>query len=121
MSRIPREYQRGDIVRARFDPIEGSEQGGTRPALVISPSKINRSGSVVILAALTSRKTDNVYPFEAFVPAGEGNLDRDSKVMLRQVRGMDKARIMGFVGALSPKAMTEVDVALRIAVGLDKI
>ncbi len=115
------EFRRGDVVRARFDPIEGSEQGGTRPALILSPTRLNRSGSVVLVAAITSRKTDNVYPYETFLSSGEGGLNRDSKVMLRHLRSMNKVRLTSFLGQISDETMNEVDAALKIAVGLEKI
>lgn len=54
--------RRGDVVRVRLDPIEGSEQGGERPALVLSPDLINEHSPVVLIAAITSQKTDRVYP-----------------------------------------------------------
>src|SRR5438132_13402 len=56
--------KRGDIVRVRLDPVEGSEQAGERPALVISPDVINEHSPVILIAALTSQKTERVYPFE---------------------------------------------------------
>ncbi len=58
--------ERGAIVRVRFDPIEGSEQGGERPALVISPALLNDHSTVIIVAAITSRKVERIYPFEAW-------------------------------------------------------
>ncbi len=118
MSLTPREFRRGDIVRARFDPVEGSEQGGVRPALVISPAIINRSGTVVLLAAITSRGLDRVYPYETLLEVGDGGLSRASKVMLRQLRTMDKSRISGHLGSLDAGTMLQVDAALAIAVGL---
>lgn len=121
MSLSRNEFRRGDIVRARFDPVEGSEQGGTRPALVVSPAIINNAGTVVLLAAITSRNLDRVYPFEALLEGGEGGLSRSSKVMLRHLRAMDKGRISGRLGSLSPEAMLQVDAALSVAVGLKKL
>ena len=50
--------KRGDIVRVRLDPVEGSEQAGERPALVISPDVINEHSPVILIAALTSQKTE---------------------------------------------------------------
>jgi mRNA interferase MazF len=59
--------KRGEILRVRFDPIEGSEQAGERPALVLSSNLINEHAPVILVAPLTTRKTDRVYAFEALV------------------------------------------------------
>jgi mRNA interferase MazF len=121
VSASPLEWKRGDVVRVRFDPIEGSEQGGTRPALVISPEVINKAGTIVTVAAITSRKLERIYPFEVFLAAGDGGLSRDSKVMLRHLRAIDKARIVGHWGHIEDETMQRVDIALSIAVGLTKL
>jgi mRNA interferase MazF len=116
-----RSPRRGDVVRARLNPIEGSEQGGERPVLVLSPDLINEHASVVIVAALTSRKTDRLYPFEALIEPPEGGLTQRSKVMLLHVRSIDKRRITGYYGGVSPETMERVETALRVAVGLTEV
>ena len=49
------EYRRGDVYLANLNPINGSEQGGKRPVLVISNNNGNHYSSVLIIAPLTSR------------------------------------------------------------------
>ena len=113
--------RRGDVVRVRLDPAEGSEQSGERPAMVISPDLINEHSPVVLVAAITSRKADRVYPFEALIEPPEGGLTVRSKVMLMQLRAVDKRRIAGRYGGVSAAVLQRVDAALRIAVGLTRI
>lgn len=108
------------MVQARFDPTEGSEQGGVRPAIVLSPDKSNLRSPVLILAPLTTRKLDRLYPHEALTPAGDGAPVK-SKAWLGQVRSMSKARILSYYGHTSDQTMLGVDQALQIAVGLTKI
>ncbi len=96
--------KRGDVLRVRFDPTEGSEQAGERPALVISPDIINERAPIILVAPLTTRKTERVYAFEALIEPPEGGLLQRSKVMLLHVRGIDKARITGSYGTLSAEA-----------------
>ena len=115
------ELNRGDVVWVRLDPVEGSEQAGKRPAVVISPDIINEHSPVVIAAALTTKKTDRVYPFEVLIRPPEGGLTRKSKVLLLQIRAIDKRRILGKLGALSKDTMLRLDEALKIAVGLRKV
>lgn len=113
--------RRGDVVRVRLDPVEGSEQSGERPGLVVSPDLINHHSPVILVAAITSRKTEKVYPFEALIDPPEGGLPQRSKVLLIQLRALDKRRILGRYGRVSAEIMERVDSALRIAVGLTRL
>lgn len=119
-SSVPGLLRRGSIVQARFDPVEGSEQGGIRPAIVISPNDFNRHAPIVILAPLTTRNLDRIYPYEVLIEAGDGT-PRQSKVLLAQIRGMAKSRILSFYGHVSAETMLQVDAALSVAVGLKKL
>lgn len=112
------EWKRGDVVRVRLDPAEGSEQRGERPGLVISSDEINLHSPVILVASLTTRKTERVYPFEVLIEAPEGGLHQTSKVMLIHLRGLDKRRIVGHYGSLSAETMKQVDAAIGIATGL---
>lgn len=113
-------YQRGDIVQARFDPTEGSEQSGIRPAIVLSPEKLNKHSPLLVLAPLTTKHLDRIYPFEVLVEPDEV-VKRRSKILLMQLRGMSKSRVLNFYGPLAPETLQEVDAALQIAVGLEPI
>ena len=105
----------------RFDPTEGSEQAGDRPALVLSPDFINERSPVILVAPLTSRKTERVYAFEALVESPEAGLTQRSKVLLLHLRGVDKRRITGAYGVVTAETMARVEEALRIATGLTRI
>ncbi len=105
-------------MRVRFDPTEGSEQSGERPALVLSPDVINENAPIILVAPFTTRKTERIYAFEALIEPPEGGLRQRSKVMLLHVRSIDKARITGSYGTLSKEAMERVDTALGVATGL---
>jgi len=116
-----RNPRRGDILRARLNPISGSEQGGERPVLVLSPDIINEHATVIIVAALTSRKTERLFSFEALIEPPEGGLSQRSKVMLLHIRSIDKQRITGYYGRVRDETMERVDAAIRIATGLTHI
>lgn len=113
--------RRGDVVRVRLDPTEGSEQSGERPALVISLDLVNEQSPVILVASLTSRKTERVYRFEGLIEPPDGGLTMRSKVLLLQMRSVDKQRITGYYGNVSPETMRKVDEALKIAVGLIRL
>jgi mRNA interferase MazF len=98
--------------------VEGSEQAGERPALVISPDIINERGPLVLIAAITSKKTDKIYPFEVLLDPEEVGLPRRSKVMLMHLRSVDKRRLTGEYGSVGRETMARVDDAIKVATGL---
>lgn len=112
---------RGEVVRVRLDHVVGSEQAGERPALVISPDLINERSPVILIAAITSQKTERVYPFEALLDPPDGGLAVRSKVMLTHMRSVDKERLIGRYGKVSEKTMQRVEDALKIAAGLTRL
>jgi mRNA interferase MazF len=58
------------IYRADLNPVIGSEQGKTRPVLVISEDEINNLLNIVNVLPITSRKPGrNIYPNEVLLPA----------------------------------------------------
>lgn len=46
--------KRGEVYNVNFEPIQGSEQGGTRPAIIVSNDAINKFSSVVIVIPCTT-------------------------------------------------------------------
>ena len=113
--------KRGDVVRVRLDPVVGSEQAGERPALVVSPDFINDRGPIILVAAITSQKTERIYPFEVVIEPPDGGLRMRSKVMLMHLRSIDKRRLTGKYGQVSDAVMLAVDDAVRIATGLTNL
>jgi mRNA interferase MazF len=109
---------RGEIYRAALDPVVGTEIAKTRPALIISNDVQNELSPRVIVAAITSQGIGRVYPFEVLIPVGEGSLPQTSKVLLSQIRSIDKRRLGGRVGALPPNRMKAVDEAIRTSLAV---
>ena len=110
--------KRGDVVRVRLDPVVGSEQAGERPALVISPDFINDRSPIILIASITSKKIERIFPFEVLVEPPEGGLRQRSKVMLMHLRAIDKQRILGQYGVVSEATIASVEAALKIATGM---
>jgi mRNA interferase MazF len=115
-----RTFRRGDIWTVNFEPVVSSEQGKARPALIIQNDIGNRYSPVLIVAALTSGDTAR-YDVEVEVRAPEGGLERDSLVLLNQIRTVDKRRLGRHWGRLAPSTMARVDEAIRISLGLQPI
>jgi mRNA interferase MazF len=111
--------RRGDVYRVRLDPIEGSEQAGTRPAVIVSRDAINRSSPVVVICSMTSASNvSRLYPSDVLVRAPEGGLTTDSVVLTLQVRAVAKSRLGERLGDLSPATMQKIGQALRVTLDI---
>jgi mRNA interferase MazF len=83
------EVRRGDIVYANLNPVIGSEQGGTRPVLVLQNDIGNRHSPTTIVAAITSRIKKAKLPTHVEICADDYGLERDSVILLEQLRTID--------------------------------
>jgi mRNA interferase MazF len=106
---------RWSVWLAKLDPVVGSEQGKTRPVLVVSDTRLNRILPVVNALPITSRKPNRrVYPNEALLPAGAAGLTSESIVLCYQIRTLDKRRFLESLGALDDAALRDAIItALR--------
>jgi mRNA interferase MazF len=110
---------RGDVFIAILDPVEGSEQGGTRRVVVVSRDALNKHSPVVCICPITDADNKKrVYPSHVQIPAGAGGLVIDSIVVCEQVRTISKARLRDFKGKFEKHFMTRIDAALKIALDL---
>lgn len=111
--------RRGTIYYAELDPVKGSEQGGYRPVLILQNNTGNEYSPTVIIAAITSRIKSKL-PTHVKLKEMKG-LEKDSVVLLEQIRTIDKCRLDEQIGYLSRHQMKKVDEALRISVGVKKM
>jgi mRNA interferase MazF len=113
--RLPR---RGEIYWVNLDPTIGSEIAKTRPALIISNDIGNQYADRVIVAPISSGSIGKIYPFEVHLKPGDGGLSKASKVLLDQIRTLDKSRLGQQIGALSAERMEEINRAIRISLAV---
>lgn len=112
--------RRGDVYDVRFDPVEGSEAAGRRPAIIVSRDPFNTVSPVVVVVPCTSyREGRRIYPSQVLVRAGQGGLAVDSIGQAEQVRVVSKARLLRQRGSLTEAAMTAVSTALKITLDLE--
>lgn len=109
---------RGEIYLVNFDPTVGAEIQKTRPALIIQNDISNRHSPITIVAAITSKFDEKLYPTEVLIAANEGGLKIDSVVLLNQIRSIDGKRLIRHLGKISGKTLKKVDTALKISLGL---
>ena len=111
---------RGQIYFAALDPIQGREQAGRRPVLVISSNAINRQPLVIaVIVGTDAANIQRDYPTNIRVTAAESGLARDTVFLAFQIRSLDHSRFTGpAVGCLSPARMAEAGNALRLTLEL---
>lgn len=94
--------ERWEIWLANLEPVLGSEQGRTRPALVLSSSSLNQILPVVNVLPVTSRKNNRrIYPNETVIAKGNAGLTAESIILCYQIRTLDKQRLIRKFGKLT--------------------
>ncbi len=110
-------YRRGDIYIANLNPFKGSEQGGTRPVLVLQNNDGNYYCPTLIIAPLSSKIKKPNLPTHFLIKKGRG-LITDSIVELEQIRTIDKCRIKRYIGKITPEQMSGVEEAIQKSLGM---
>ena len=110
--------KRGDIYYADLSPVIGSEQGGIRPVVIVQNDVGNKHSPTVIAAAITSRTTKAKLPTHIEVYATEECLNKNSVILLEQIRTIDKKRLKEKMGHLKDETMERVNAAINISFGL---
>lgn len=110
--------RRGDIYYADLSPVVGSEQGGIRPVLIVQNDVGNRYSPTVIAAAITSRTDKSKLPTHIDVFADKFGLEKNSVILLEQIRTLDKKRLREKMGHLDESVMDKVNSAISVSFGL---
>lgn len=110
--------KRGDVYYANLSPVVGSEQGGHRPVLVVQNDVGNKYSPTVIVAAITSQISKAKLPTHVEINSKQFGLEKDSVILLEQMRTVDKRRLKEKVTHLNEDIMDKVDEGIRISVGL---
>jgi len=108
---------RGHVAWLTFDQTAGHEQGGKRPALVLTPAKANSVLGLAIFCPITSKGKG--YPFEVAFPPG---LKIAGVVLVDQIRSFDwKARSPEYICTATNTVMNEVAEKLRVLLPFDPV
>ena len=114
-------YRRGDIYFADLDPVVGSEQGGTRPVIVIQNDTGNKHSPTLIVATVTTRirKKENM-PTHLLIKDNPAFREA-SVVQLEQIRTIDECRIDNYLGKVTPHEMVAIEKALSISLAMEQL
>lgn len=118
--------RRGKVVVINLDPARGSEQGKTRPAVIVSADIYNRNIDTIVIIPISGLKDDSGVKRERRLdevvittPQAESGLDFDSVAQPIQVRTIDRyERVTRIIGTLQPKDMQSISLKLAEVVCL---
>jgi len=111
--------QRGDVWLVNLDPTVGAEIRKTRPAVIISNDIANQSSSTVTVLPVTDRG-EKTHPFETDIPIKTGGLSKPSKIKCQQIRTVDKARLVHFLGVLPGRIIESAERSLCLHLDLTR-
>ena len=112
------EIKRGDIVLTNLNPVKGSEQRGIRPCLIIQNNEGNKYSPLTIIAPLTSKVFSKTFPTNVQVSSSESKLEKQSTILLNQIRTIDKSRIIKKISNLLIHTLNKVDLAIKKSLDL---
>jgi mRNA interferase MazF len=108
---------RGEVWLVDLSPIRGHEQGGTRPALVVSVDAFNE-GPADLVVVLPMTTSDRRIPFHVRLEPPEGGVRQTSFIKCEDVRSVSKSRLTEGWGRVSHETMEAVEDRLRILLDL---
>lgn len=112
------EVKRGDVFFAHLSPVQGSEQGGCRPVLVVQNDVGNTYSPTTIVLAITSQIDKAKLPTHVELNPAESGLELYSVILAEQIRTIDKSRLRQKLTTLDDSLLNRVDRAMAISVGL---
>ena len=112
------EVRRGDIFLVNLNPTLGTEQRGVRPCLIIQNDIGNKKSPLTIIAPITSKIFTKEFPTNVFLTRRESGLDKDSTVLLNQIKTIDKIRLIKKISTLDSTNMKRVEEVIKISLGL---
>jgi mRNA interferase MazF len=112
--------RRGEVYFVNLNPVQGREQSGQRPVLIISNNSINQLPLVVTVVVGT--KGENIrqdYPTNVRIAAKDSGLPMETVFLCFQIRSLDSSRFPDKpAGILTELSLNKIEDALRYCLGL---
>ena len=109
--------ERGTVVWVDLPAGRGSEQRGTRPAIVISATAMTAGATVQVIPL--SRREDRGRPYEVPLLPGDTGLPDSGMALIQQMRAIDKQYIVSRTGTrIDTSAMERIEAAIHLVLDL---
>jgi mRNA interferase MazF len=112
--------QRGEVYLGNLNPVQGREQAGLRPVLVLSADAINRLP--LVISVVVGTKGENVardYPSNVRISPADSGLPMEAVFFCFQLRSLDPGRFDGPpAGKISGAMLGKIESAVRHCLGL---
>lgn len=113
------QIKRGEIWTTDLRPGRGFEASKKRPGLVISANSINTHSPIVIIIPISSQVSQMIGPERILLPKKDTGLEKESLLLVYQLRAIDTARLGKRIGNISKNTLQEVEEALKLILNLD--
>ena len=107
-----------EIWLADLNPRFGTEAGKTRPVLIIQNDVLNKIHPSTIICPITSNVKKGVSILRVNLLNGMGGLNKDSAIMIDQIRAIDNKRLIKRIGILPSAESEDVKNNLKIIMEL---
>jgi mRNA interferase MazF len=117
----PPRPSRGEVWDIKLEPVEGHEQGGVRPAVILSANTFNAGPrEMVIIVPMTTRHRPSLDNFRVEVRPPNGGVTSVSYVIPDQIRAVSTSRFAATSrrGLLSPDKLAIVEDRVRVVLDL---
>ncbi len=112
-------HKRLEVWLADLNPRFGTETGKTRPVLVVQRNVLNAVHPSTLICPITSKLTPKSEILRVRIPKGSTGLEKESDVMIDQLRAIDNQRLLSKLGVLPKDLAERVRESLIVVLGLD--
>jgi mRNA interferase MazF len=113
------QFKRGEVWLANLNPTQGSEQAGTRPAIIFQNDIVSQFSTTIIAIPLTTNQCRASLPICLLIEEGNGGLTQDSVALCFQMRVLDKTRLISKLGQLKPETIAQLEDVVLLTLGYE--
>lgn len=100
--------RRGWVYLADLNPRRGAEPGKVRPVVVLQTDALNEVHPSVVVCPFTTDIHPQASLLRVHLRRGQAGLEKDSDIMVDQVRAIDARRLLRPLGAVSTETLRDV-------------
>ena len=100
-----------DVYIVNLNPIEGHEQSGIRPAVIISGSSMNKYSPLCICCPLSSQ-IKNYSQYVKINKTKTNKLKNNSEALVPQIRALSKTRFIKKIGEITDEELSKIKIGL---------